>query len=72
MKSNSNNHTTGTIVAIDPGKYKSVACVYTRYPVAAHFTSFTTDRAHLRQLFVKHRPAAVVIEACLLAGRSQS
>jgi len=41
---------------------------YTGDPAAATFLSFPTDRDHLQKLFAKHRPAAVVIEACLLAG----
>jgi transposase len=57
-----------TIVAIDLGKYKSVACVYSGDPATAAFASLTTDRDHLRKLFAKHQPTAVVIEACLVAG----
>ncbi|HZT83519.1 MAG TPA: IS110 family transposase [Gemmataceae bacterium] len=57
-----------TIVAIDLGKYQSVACLYSGDPTQARFVTVTTDRNHLRQLFAKHRPGAVVIEACLLAG----
>jgi transposase len=57
-----------TILAIDLGKYKSVACLYTGDPATAVFLTFTTDRDRLRKLFAKHRPDAVVIEACLLAG----
>jgi transposase len=59
---------TGTILAIDLGKYKSVACAYTADQPAAEFTSLPTDREHLKKLFARYRPAAVVIEACLLAG----
>jgi transposase len=57
-----------TIVAIDLGKYKSVACLYQGDPAGARFESLTTDRQHLRQLFAQHRRAVVVIEACALAG----
>jgi len=60
--------TAGPILALDLGKYKSVACAYPGDPAAAHFESLTTDRAHLRQLFAKHRPSVVVFEACALAG----
>jgi transposase len=59
---------TPTILAIDLGKYKSVACLYAGDPAAATFVSFPTDRDRLQKLFTKHRPAAVVTEACLLAG----
>jgi transposase len=57
-----------TILAIDLGKYKSVACLYRGAPDEARFETLTTDRAHLRKLFAKHRPGVVVIEACALAG----
>jgi transposase len=67
MNANTNQNT-GIIVAIDLGKYKSVACVYSGDPATASFTSFPTDRDRLAKLFAKHQPAVVVIEACLLAG----
>ena len=57
-----------TILAIDLGKYKSVACAYAGDPAQARFESLTTDRQHLRKLFAKHRPGVVVIEACALSG----
>src|SRR5262245_32631076 len=60
--------TTGLILALDLGQYKSVACAYAGDPAAARFESLTTDRDPLRRLFAKHRPAVVVIEACALAG----
>jgi transposase len=61
--------TTGLILALDLGKYKSIACAYDRAaPGAPRFESLTTDRDHLRRLFERHRPAVVVFEACLLAG----
>ena len=60
--------TPGLILALDLGKYKSVACVYTGDPNNARFDSFTTDRQHLRQLFARHNPTVVVLEACALAG----
>jgi transposase len=60
--------TAGLILALDLGKYKTVACAYAGDPAAARFESLTTDREHLRRLFAKHRPAVVVFEACALAG----
>jgi hypothetical protein len=57
-----------TIVALDLGKYKSVACANRGDADAARFQSLTTDRDHLRQLFQQLRPDVVVIEACTLAG----
>src|SRR5262245_7685029 len=59
---------TRAILALDLGKYKSVACLYRGDPAEARFETLTTDREHLRKLFAKHRPAVVVIEACALSG----
>ena len=57
-----------TIIAFDLGKYKSVAGIYTGDPAQARFLTLTTDRNDLAKLFAHYRPAAVVIEACQLAG----
>ena len=57
-----------TILALDLGKYKSVACCYTAEPDQARFQTLTTDRDHLRRLFDQLRPDVVIIEACTLAG----
>jgi len=56
------------ILALDLGKYKSVACLYEGDPATARFVTLTTDREHLARLFTQDRPAIVVIEACTLAG----
>jgi transposase len=56
------------ILAIDLGKYKSVACLYHDDPAGARFLSFTTCRTELVRLLQQHQPAVVVIEACALAG----
>jgi transposase len=56
-----------TILAIDLGKYKSVACIY-RSADDQQFTTITTSRAELSRLVAKHRPAVILIEACLLCG----
>jgi transposase len=56
-----------TILAIDLGKYKSVACVY-RSADDRQFTTIATSRRELTRLVEKHRPGVVLIEACLLAG----
>ena len=55
------------ILAIDLGKYKSVACVY-RGASELRFDSFTTSRDELTRLLARQRPVVVLIEACLLAG----
>jgi len=58
---------TDTILAIDLGKYKSVAC---HSPVLNEqsFVKFATTRAELTKLLDKQRPDVVLIEACLLSG----
>src|SRR5262249_47723493 len=58
---------TNTILAIDLGKYKSVACVQVE-DGEIRFTTLETTRAELHKLIGKERPAVVIIEACLLAG----
>jgi transposase len=56
-----------TILALDLGKYKSVACIY-RSADDTQFTTIATSRAELTRLFARHQPAVVLIEACLLCG----
>jgi transposase len=58
----------GPILAIDLGKYKCVACVYDRTTAQADFRSVDTSVAEVERLIRRARPAAVVIEACTLAG----
>jgi transposase len=58
----------GPILAIDLGKYKSVACVHENVGGEIAFATFETTRAEVQKLVAKHRPAVVIIEACLLAG----
>src|SRR5215472_8462393 len=57
-----------TILAIDLGKYKSVACVHDQASGTFRFTSFETTRSELHRLLSRDRPTVVLIEACLLAG----
>jgi transposase len=56
------------ILAIDLGKYKSVACVHDQASGAFRFTSFETTRVEMSRLLAREQPAVVIIEACLLAG----
>src|SRR5262245_58384294 len=56
-----------TILAIDLGKYKSVACVY-RSGSEPAFTTLASNPEALLRLGRAHQPAVVVVEACLLAG----
>src|SRR5215467_9394769 len=58
---------TDTILAIDLGKYKSVAC-HSPALNEQSFIKFATSRAELTRLLDKHRPNVVLIEACLLSG----
>jgi hypothetical protein len=55
-------------LAIDLGKYKSVACVHEQKTGEFRFTTFETTRAELQKLIGRDRPGVVIIEACLLAG----
>jgi transposase len=68
MNTISNTASTTTILAIDLGKYKSVAVVHDQATGEIGFTTFETSRYELRQLIAKEQPAVVIIEACLLAG----
>jgi transposase len=60
--------TTTAILALDLGKYKSVACLYDPDDGEARFQGLATTRAELARLLDRLRPAVVVIEACTLAG----
>jgi transposase len=68
MNASQTNSLSTTILGIDLGKYKSVACSYSGQGATAQFSSLSTDREHLRKLLAKVQPTVVVIEACLLAG----
>lgn len=57
-----------TILAIDLGKFKSVACVYERLTTEARFTTIDTTEQEMRKLLQRVHPNVVVIEACALAG----
>src|SRR5262249_6207501 len=59
--------TTGTILAIDLGKDKSVACLY-RAGCEPSFTTPASDPEAFLRLCQRHRPDVVVIGARLLAG----
>ncbi|TMQ32053.1 MAG: IS110 family transposase [Planctomycetota bacterium] len=57
-----------TILAIDLGKYKSVACVHDGASGTFRFSSFETTRSEMHRLLTRNRATVVIIEACLLAG----
>ena len=57
-----------TILAVDLGRYKSVACVYQRSSREHAFRTFDTTPAELTKLLARHPGSLVVIEACANAG----
>ncbi len=57
-----------TIIAIDLGRYKSVACVYARATRAHTFRTVDTTPDDLARVLAEHPGAVVVIEACSNAG----
>src|SRR5262245_32507169 len=57
----------GPILAIDLGKYKCVACVYSATSEPT-FQTMDTSRTEVARLIGRTCPAVVVIEACSLAG----
>jgi transposase len=57
-----------TILAIDLGRYRSVACVYDTATAATRFVTVDTTRADLGRLFDRHPAALVVVEAGLSVG----
>jgi transposase len=68
MKPIATTASTSAIVAIDLGKYKSVACIFDLATSEYAITSFQTTRGELARLLAERRPGVVIIEACLLAG----
>jgi len=60
--------TVAPILAIDLGKYKSVACWYTGSDAQALFETFPTHPDTLRLLLQRQAVRAVVVEACVHAG----
>ncbi len=57
-----------TILGLDLGKLKSLACHYDTETTAARFTPVHTDPADLRRLLQAERPGLVVFETCTVAG----
>jgi transposase len=70
MKTTSATPTTpaAPILAIDLGRYKSVACLYDPATRAAEFRPLDTGRAAFDRLFARHPGARVVVEAGANAG----
>lgn len=57
-----------TILALDLGKFKSVACLYDPAAATHEFLTLPTTPSDVRELLVKHKPACLVIEACSIVG----
>src|SRR5712692_11520707 len=56
------------ILALDLGKYKTVACAYEAESGQHEFTSVATSPQALHDLLVEREPDRVVIEICSIAG----
>lgn len=56
------------ILALDLGKFKSVACEYETGTGRHSFETTTTSAQALHDLLVEHEPDRVVIEICSIAG----
>jgi transposase len=67
MTTTANATAADLILALDLGKYKSVACLY-RSADDHRFLSLATGREEIARLLDKQKPTVVLIEACLLAG----
>ncbi|HWE36426.1 MAG TPA: IS110 family transposase [Isosphaeraceae bacterium] len=57
-----------TILGLDLGKFKSLACLYDTDTTVARFTTIPTDPADLRKLLEAERPGLVVFETGTVAG----
>jgi transposase len=57
-----------TILGLDLGKFKSVACLYDPATTQARFTAVHTDPTDLRKLLQAERPRLVVFETGTVAG----
>ena len=56
------------ILALDLGKFKSVACVLDPSDGAHRFETIATNPSSVHDLIVEIKPARLVIEACSIAG----
>ena len=56
------------ILAIDLGKFKSVACIYQEQTGEAEYRTVPTTPSALHDLFVEVAPDRIVIEVCGIAG----
>lgn len=56
------------ILAIDLGKFKSVACRFDTGTQTTEFVTLATERGYLTSVLSSRRPDLVVFEACALSG----
>ena len=56
------------ILAIDLGKFKSVACLFETETNQTEFCTMTTDRHYLETVLRNYTPDLVVVEACAISG----
>src|ERR1700712_1941012 len=57
-----------TILGLDLGKFKSVACLYDTHTTATRFETVLTDPDALRDFLQLRHPDLVVFETCTVAG----
>jgi transposase len=57
-----------TILAVDLGRYKSVACVYDRSTRGHTFRPVAVTPEAIDRLLARHPGSLVVVEACANAG----
>ena len=57
-----------TILTLDLGKFKSVACLYEPASQSAQFETLNTSPAEIQNLILRTSPQRVIIEACSLYG----
>src|SRR5262249_9950483 len=57
-----------TILGLDLGKFKSLACLSDTEATSARFTTIHTDPTDLPKFLRAERPALVVFETCTVAG----
>ena len=56
------------IIAIDLGKFNSMACVYDNETQNTQFETLATERSFFRTLFNSYSPDLVVVDACGPSG----
>ena len=65
---NQSSTTTAPILALDLGKFKSVACRFDPATGAHAFETIATNPPAVHDLLIDARPALLVIEACGVCG----